>query len=154
MNFKKKNKRKGFTLIELIAVIAILGILAAVLVPNIIGYINKAKVSKAVADAKTIVNAVDYYNADTTAGRIEDNVLVSALKVNNASIVGANSSIKEDGFPKEFQDKTTVSDLRVLASGILTYDSDVEGTAANITTNKMRYKIGAVSPFKDMVIFE
>ena len=38
-------KKKGFTLTELIVVIAIIGILADVLIPSITGYIKKEKVS-------------------------------------------------------------------------------------------------------------
>ena len=39
----KDNKKKGFTLVELIVVLVILAILAALLIPALTGYINKAK---------------------------------------------------------------------------------------------------------------
>ena len=56
----KKKKLKGFTLIEIIVVIAILGILMAILVPSFIGYLRRAKRTSDIASAKEIHNNVNH----------------------------------------------------------------------------------------------
>lgn len=48
----KEKKNSGFTLVELIVVIVILAILAAILVPALLGYIDKARESKVLVNAR------------------------------------------------------------------------------------------------------
>mgnify|MGYP003572469790 CR=1 FL=1 len=60
---KLRSNKEGFTLIELMIVIAIIGILAAIAIPNFIAYRNKAYCSAAESDAQAIMAALaDYYS--------------------------------------------------------------------------------------------
>ena len=57
-------RQSGFSLIELIAVVAILGILAAVVAPNILGAPGKARVTRAKTDITAVVSALQTYKLD------------------------------------------------------------------------------------------
>jgi type IV pilus assembly protein PilA len=62
--FRIKKRKAGFTLIEVIVVIAILAILGAILVPNVLGYRMKAEKSNIQTSAKTVVSSIEAYNSD------------------------------------------------------------------------------------------
>ena len=76
MNKKKKNS--GFTLVELIIVIAILGILAGIAIPRFLDATATARGAKIVADLRTIDSAIVIYNAKTGAYPADTDALTTA----------------------------------------------------------------------------
>ncbi len=62
--FKMLNNKKGFTLIELMIVVAIIGILAAIAIPNFLKYQAKSKTSEAKVNLKAIFTSEQSYYAE------------------------------------------------------------------------------------------
>ena len=65
------NKIKGFTLIELIVVIAIIGILAAFLIPSFMGYVKNARASRFNANARSVYSAAQLAIVDMNVAQVE-----------------------------------------------------------------------------------
>jgi len=90
------NNSKGFTLIELMIVIAIIGILAAIAIPNFIAYRNKAFCSSAESDANSVASAIaDYFAIPShTSTPTVDNLGANLLSGNNtATILAADPNV-------------------------------------------------------------
>jgi general secretion pathway protein G len=65
MNKIRNSKNRGFTIIEVMAVIVILGILAGIVAVNVVGYTDKARLTASKAMLKTLQNAVIQFKLDT-----------------------------------------------------------------------------------------
>ncbi|MFT7138016.1 MAG: general secretion pathway protein G [Sulfitobacter sp.] len=63
---KTRNLENGFTLIEIMVVVVILGILGALIVPNIIGRPDEARVEAAKSDILAVGNALELYRLDNS----------------------------------------------------------------------------------------
>ena len=73
-------KISGFTLLEVMVVIVILGVLASLVVPNLLGNKDKADQKKAVTDITTLEHALDMYKLDNNIYPTEEQGLKALVK--------------------------------------------------------------------------
>ncbi|WP_343209825.1 prepilin-type N-terminal cleavage/methylation domain-containing protein [Anaerolentibacter hominis] len=98
-------KRKGFTLVELIVVIAVLVILVGLLAPNVLRYIEKSRKAKDIAALDTAYQAIMLTLADEAANDAlvqeltKDNIFGYVSKLVDGTDLGIG---KDSAFRKEF----------------------------------------------------
>lgn len=91
-----KNYRKGFTILELLVVVAIVGLISSLLLVNIQNYRERSRDAKRVEDMKTIQNALELYHtshlffpicgsAEIEIGGVSDDCLSATLVADGAA---------------------------------------------------------------------
>lgn len=108
----KRNKKKGFTLIELIAVIGIIAILATVLLPKVSGYIKEAKKTKVIDQCRKVVMAVESYDLRNECIYDRSKTVSKAKKER-----GIEKYLKDVSLNNLNIDKTTIGDCYKVLNG-------------------------------------
>lgn len=140
---KKNQKNKGFSLVELIVVIAIMAVLVAVLAPQFTKYIDQSRKSNDAATVSGIVTAVQVGIADTTNYNIPEATYTITLTTKNALDVKV---VANDGGTVSANAKTEMEKAIKDACGDL---SGLKITSSNWEENQVvvtiKYVNGAVT---------
>ena len=141
-----KRFKKGFTLVELLAVIVILGIILAIAIPNILNVINNSKEQAYESQKRFIIDAAKKYVMANQNLVFENNVAtITLIDLKNEGLLPSTIKNPRDG---EFDDDTVV--IVTSSNGETAYDIATPDellhkfiTNSNPEGNSYRYKNGA-----------
>lgn len=115
---QKVKEKKGFTLIEMIIVIAIIAILIALIAPNMMKFLDTAKKTKAEAAAKTLYTSAQAY---ATELYVADKILGDS----DASVTYANGNDNTKDFEKDYFNSEELKSIKSYSfkvkKGVVTY---------------------------------
>jgi len=135
-NTKNVSTKKGFTMIELIFVIVIIGILAAVAVPRLAATRDDAKMATCISDASAFVNQISaYYTAQGRLDSITDmtNYVVDAAADNKVNGFAGNTNLNANGHSETYWCDggpvfTVTTDANATDFGITFSDASADNT--------------------------
>ncbi|MDO6619619.1 MULTISPECIES: type II secretion system major pseudopilin GspG [unclassified Shewanella] len=110
-----RGKQAGFTLLEVMVVIVILGILASMVVPNLMGNKDKADIQKAVSDIVALENTLDMYRLDNSVYPTTEQGLDALVQKPTSSPEPRN--YRPDGYIKRLPQDPWRNDYYLLSPG-------------------------------------
>lgn len=144
---KKKLNNKGFSLVELIIVIAIMAILAGALAPQLIKYLDKSRKATDVQTAQTIATAVNAALADEKASKAVDVAFASAAATADQSLTTLYAGT--DDFQKEVKNILGGTAPKPKYNGETTFFIDFESA----TDKSFRIYAGTVATDPDKQLY-
>ncbi|WP_316677231.1 type II secretion system major pseudopilin GspG [uncultured Tolumonas sp.] len=111
----QRRQQRGFTLLEIMVVIVILGILASLIVPNLMGNKDQADHQKAVSDIVALENALDMYKLDNSRYPTTDQGLNALITKPDSEPAPRN--YKEGGYIKRLPSDPWQGEYQLLSPG-------------------------------------
>lgn len=108
-------KNKGFSLIEVMVVILIIGIMTAIIAPNILGNTEEAKLKKAAIDIQQLESALEMYKLRNNVFPSTEQGLEALVTASNIEPVPRN--FPTDGFIKRLPQDPWGNDYQLLNPG-------------------------------------
>jgi general secretion pathway protein G len=108
-------RQRGFTLLEIMVVIVILGILASLVVPNLMGNKEQADRQKAVSDIVALENALDMYKLDNSRYPTTEQGLEALVTKPQGDPAPRN--YKEDGYIKRLPQDPWGNNYQLMSPG-------------------------------------
>jgi general secretion pathway protein G len=117
MNIEHHSTSRGFSLIELLIVVAVIGLIAAIAIPNLVNAIQRGRQARTVGDARAISNAVGMYQQDYSKFPVASSFIdVDTIRPVILAYMGNFNNL--DGWQRAYMYKSDGDDYTLVSYGL------------------------------------
>lgn len=146
-----KSSAEGYTLTEMLVVIGVIALIAAVLVPTLMGQMQRARAKAAQVQLENIASAVEMFRSDTGHYPKKEEGNLKALLINGSTIEGWTGPYLKDaktlndpwGRPVDYQPATDAESFKVTSLGA---NKKVGGVGADLDIEAPAQAAAAATP--------
>jgi type II secretion system protein G len=101
MNTQRHSTSRGFSLVELLIVCAVIGLIAAIAIPNLVNAIQRGRQARTVGDLRGLATAIAMYQQDYAKFPVQESwVMIDEIEASVIAYMGSMS--KTDGWRRSF----------------------------------------------------